>query len=129
METHAMHASLVVKHALLPRKAQSAELARLHFSRSQVLELQTTFVVLVVEIAMRVPQQMFAPRAKLVLRKLQELVLRAKPGVRHAALQVIVARLAQMDTTSLEALALRVGPVVKRALQTPFALHATRASF
>jgi len=124
-----MHASLVVKHVLLPRKAQSAELARLHFSRSQVLELQTTFVVLVVEIAMRVLQQMFAPRAKVVLRKLQELVLCAKPGVRHAALKVIVARLAQMDTTSLEALALRVGPVVKRALQTPFALHATRASF
>jgi hypothetical protein len=129
MQTHAMHASLVVKHVLLPRKAQSAELARLHFSRSQVLELQTTFVLVVQEIAMRVLQQMFAPRAKVVLRKLQELVLRAKPGVRHAAPKVIVARLAQMDTTSLEALALRVGPVVKRALQTPFALHATRASF
>jgi hypothetical protein len=91
--------------------------------------VQSTFVLVVQEIAMRVPQQMFAPCAKLVLRKLQELVLRAKPGVRHAALQVIIAWLAQMDTTSLEALALRVGPVVKRALQTPFALHATRASF
>jgi hypothetical protein len=87
------------------------------------------FVMLVVGIAMRALQQMFAPHAKLVLQKLQELVLRAKPGVRHAALQVIIARLAQMDTISPEALAQRVGPVAKRAPQTPFALHATRANF
>ena len=79
-------------------------------------------------IAMRVLQTMFAPRAQVLINCLRH-VVHAVMGVRHAALKVIVARLAQMDTTSLEALALRVGPVVKRALQTPFALHATRASF
>jgi hypothetical protein len=94
METHAMHASLVVKHVLLPRKAQSAELARLHFSRSQVLELQMTFVLVVQEIAMRVLQQMFAPCAQVLINCLRH-VVHAVMGVRHAALKAPV-RLAKM---------------------------------
>jgi hypothetical protein len=91
----AMHVqSLIVKHALFPPKAQSAQLARRIYSSGRVLELQPTLAVCVVKIAMHVLQQMFAPRARLVIRKLQDLVLRARPGVRHAALLVIIARLA-----------------------------------
>jgi hypothetical protein len=69
---------------------------------------------------------MFAPRARLAIRKLQELVLRARPGVRHAALQAIIARLAQMDIISMGRCVQHVESVLKRALQTPFTLHATR---
>jgi hypothetical protein len=113
---------------LLPRKAQSVEVARLHFSRSQVLVLQTTFVLVVLEIAMRVLQQMFAPRAQVPINCLRH-VVHAVMGVRPAALQVLSARLAKMGFISPQTLAQRVGLVVKRALQTPFALHATRATF
>merc|ERR1712176_166001 len=108
MRTRAMHASLVAKHALLPRKAQSVEVARLHFSRSQVLELQTMFVLVVLEIAMRVLQQMFAPRAQVPINCLRH-VVHAVMGVRPAALQVLSARLAKMGFISPPTLAQRVG--------------------
>jgi hypothetical protein len=84
--------------------------------------------MLVVEIAMRVLQQMFAPHAQVLINCLRH-VVHAVMGVRPAALQVLSARLAKMGFISPQTLAQRVGLVVKRALQTPFALHATRATF
>jgi hypothetical protein len=53
-------------------------------------------------------------------------VVDAVSGARHAALKVLSAFLALMDIISMGRRVQHVGPVVKRALQTPFALYANR---
>jgi hypothetical protein len=75
---------------------------------------------------MRVLQQMFAPRAQ-VLINCRRHVLHAVAGARHAALQVLSAFLALMDIISMgtRRRVHHVGSVLKRALQTPLTLYAT----
>jgi hypothetical protein len=62
-----MHASPVATHVFSTREPRSALRARLHISRSQVPELQPTFVLLVPEIAMRVLQQILALRVVIII--------------------------------------------------------------
>jgi hypothetical protein len=126
----AMHVESIAKHARLPRKDRSAELAMLESlkSQSQYTDPQAKplkiRVCLVIRIAMHVPQQMFARRVRRVSRKPLWYVLLAMLGARRAALKVLIAQLAKMDFGLLQEAAYIVRQIVKHAPLSPFALHA-----
>jgi hypothetical protein len=85
-----------------------------------------TLVAHVKLIAMHVLLVISARRVQVTITNIIKHVRLAALRVRRAALQAIIARLAQMDIISMGRCVQHVESVLKRALQTPLTLHATR---